>query len=154
MEVGELLVIIKAEPIISRVMAEENQGHVTRKALFSPIEKHLGRPFISFFTSFIQPVQIEPIDVDVIEGMLLSMDLQNGLALIISSPGGSELTAERIINLCRQHSGKREYWAIIPSRAKSAATMICMGASKVLMGPASEPGPIDPQLVLERIMLC
>jgi ClpP class serine protease len=75
------------------------------------------------------------------------MDLSNGLALVINSPGGDGIAAERIVNICREYSGTEEYWAVVPGRAKSAATMICMGASKILMAPSSELGPIDPQII-------
>ena len=68
---------------------------------------------------------------------------------MISSPGGSGLAAERMINVLRSYSGTGEYWAIVPAKAKSAATMVCLGASKILMGPASELGPIDPQVVFQ-----
>ena len=60
---------------------------------------------------------------------------------MINSPGGSGLAAERMINVLRSYSGIGEYWAIVPAKAKSAATMVCLGASKILMGPASELGP-------------
>jgi hypothetical protein len=66
---------------------------------------------------------------------------------VISSPGGNGLAAERAINLCRAYSGTKEYWAIVPGKAKSAATMVCLGASEIWMGPSSELGPVDPQLI-------
>jgi ClpP class serine protease len=69
------------------------------------------------------------------------------MALMISSPGGDGLSAERIVNLCRSYSGTGEFWAIVPGKAKSAATMICFGASRIIMGPSSELGPVDPQLI-------
>lgn len=89
---------------------------------------------------------IQDDDADMLEGVLRSLDLSDGLALCISSPGGDGLAAERIVNMCREYSGTDEYWAIVPGKAKSAGTMICFGASKVLMGPTSELGPVDPQL--------
>ncbi|MCB2209429.1 ATP-dependent Clp protease proteolytic subunit [bacterium] len=128
-------------------MAERNQDPSTRKELFRKIEKELERPVVSFFTSFNYPVIIDDSDADLLEGLLQSMDLSNGLALLISSPGGSGTAAERIINVCRSYSGTGEFWAIVPGKAKSAATMICLGASKVFMGPASELGPVDPQII-------
>jgi len=70
--------------------------------------------------------------------------------ITISSPGGDALTAERIINLCRTYSGTNDYWVIVPAKAKSARTMICFGASKIFMGPASELGAIDPQLIIRQ----
>jgi ClpP class serine protease len=58
--------------------------------------------------------------------------------------------AERIINVLREYSGTGKYWAFVPARAKSAATMICFGAEKVLMGATSELGPIDPQIAFSE----
>ncbi len=78
------------------------------------------------------------------------MDLSGGLALFISSPGGDGLAAERIINVCRSYSGTGDYWAIVPGKAKSAATMVCLGASKIIMGPTSELGTVDPQFAIMK----
>ncbi|MCL4465127.1 MAG: hypothetical protein M1389_03720 [Chloroflexi bacterium] len=133
-------------PVIQRVLAEQKQGHETRQGLFRSLEEQLGRPVVSFFTSFRFPVMIEDADADMLEGVLQKLDLSNGLALLISSPGGDGLAAERIINVCRSYSRTGEYWAIVPAKAKSAATMICFGASKIIMGATSELGPIDPQV--------
>lgn len=134
------------EIVYRKVMEEQNQGHKTRKGLFEEIEKELKRPVVSFFTSFNFPVMIEDTDADMIEGIVQNMDLSKGLALIINSPGGSGLAAERIINICRNYSGTGEYWVIVPNKAKSAATMVCFGASKIFMGVTSELGPVDPQM--------
>ena len=137
------------KPIIHKqVSNEQRQTHETRKSLFVGLEKELQRPVITFFTSFTQPVMIEDADADMLEGVLRKTDLSKGLALIISSPGGSGLAAERIINICRSYSGTKEYFAVVPGKAKSAATMICLGASKIMMGSSSELGPIDPQVTL------
>ena len=76
------------------------------------------------------------------------MDLSKGFALFISSYGGYGEAAERIINVCRSASATGEFWAIVPGKAKSAATMVCFGASKIYMGASSELGPIDPQLTI------
>ena len=134
--------------VIQQVTEERFQGHDTRKRLYSELENEVGVPIISFFTSFTYAVMIEDNDADMLEGVLQKTDLSNGLALVISSPGGFGLNAERIINICRNYSGTGEYWAIVPSKAKSAATMICFGASKIIMGRTSELGPISPQLTI------
>lgn len=132
--------------VYDRILEEEHQGHGTRRPLLASLTEELGRPVVSFFTSFRYPVMIRDDDADMLEGVLRSLDLSKGLALCISSPGGDGLAAERIVNMCREYSGTGEYWAIVPGKAKSAGTMICFGASKILMGPTSELGPIDPQL--------
>lgn len=133
-------------PVIQQVLTEQNQGPETRRKLFINLEKTLGRPVVSFFTSFRFPVMIEDEDANMIEGVLQNVDLSQGLALFLSSPGGDGLAAERIINVCRNYSKTGEYWVIVPGKAKSAATMICFGASKIIMSATSELGPIDPQL--------
>jgi hypothetical protein len=139
---------VKTDPVAQSVLREKGQDHETRKSLFRSLERSLGRPVVSFFTSFNFPVAIEDADADMLEGVLQKLDLSKGLALVISSPGGDGLAAERIVNVCRSHSGTGEFWAIVPGKAKSAATMICFGASKIFMGPTSELGPVDPQMTV------
>ncbi len=134
------------QPVIGKILNEQNQNHETRKQLIVKLEKTLGRPVVCLFTSFNYKVVLDDSDADVLEGILQTLDLKDGLALLINSPGGSGLAAEKIINICRNYSGTNEYWAIVAGRAKSAATMVCFGASKVMMGTVSELGPIDPQM--------
>lgn len=137
----------KSDSIIHRVLDERDQNHNTRIGLFKDIEAILKRPLVTYFTSFTYPVMIDDSDVDTLIGLLQTMDLSKGLALMISSPGGDGLAAERIINACRSFSGTGEYWAIVPNKAKSAATMVCFGASKIYMSATSELGAVDPQIV-------
>lgn len=136
--------------VIQQVAEERFQGHDTRKRLYSELEKEIGIPIISFFTSFTYAVMLEDNDADMLEGVLQKCDLSEGFALLLSSPGGSGLAAERIINICRSYSGKGEYTVIIPGKAKSAATMISLGASKIIVGKTSELGMIDPQIVIKK----
>jgi hypothetical protein len=137
-------------PVISQVQQEQGQSSHTRKNLFRRLEKELQRPLVSYYTSVSanRPASIEDSDADIIDGVLRELDLAKGLALLINSHGGYGEAAERIINVCRSASGTGEFWAIVPGKAKSAATMICFGASKILMGASSELGPIDPQLTV------
>lgn len=129
------------------ISAESQQQPSTRRQLFRTIERGIeGRALVSFFTSFNHPVQIEDADVDALEAILQRLDLTKGLVLLVSSPGGNGLSAERIVNTCRAYSGTHDYWAIVPGKAKSAATIVCMGASKILMANSSELGPVDPQI--------
>ena len=109
------------------------------------IEDKLGRRVVSFYTSFYHPVIIEDSDAATLDGILQAMDLSQGLTLILSSPGGSGVAAERISNVCRVYSN-HNFEVIVPGMAKSAATMICLGAQSITMSDTSELGPIDPQV--------
>lgn len=139
-------------PVIVQVQQEQGQNAQTRRGLFRRLEKELQRPVVSYYTSVSmnRPASIEDSDADIIDGVLRNLDLSKGLALIINSHGGYGEAAERIINVCRSSSKTGEFWVIVPGKAKSAATMICFGASKILMGASSELGPIDPQLTVSE----
>lgn len=147
---GGLVEKCNQRPVQQRVNDEVMQGHSTRCRLIEKVEALLDRPVLAYFTSFIRPVMIDDEDAAMLEDVLRTMDLTKGLALVINSPGGSGLAAERIIHLCRQYSGTSEYFAVVPNKAKSAATMVCLGASKIFMGISSELGPIDPQITVRE----
>src|SRR5208283_3966836 len=137
--------------IFDKIKEEQGQYHNTRVSLYRNLEKSLGGiRVVSFFTSFAYQVMIEDQDADMLEAILQKTDLKNGLILLINSPGGDGLAAEKIINICRTYSGTNKYSVVVPSRAKSAATMVCLGAEKIIMGKTSELGPVDPQWLIEE----
>ena len=109
------------------------------------IETKIGRRIVSLYTSFVYPVIIDDGDAAILDGILQAMDLSSGLTLVLSSPGGSGVSAERIINVCRVYSNNN-FEVIVPGMAKSAATMICLGAQSITMSDTSELDPIDPQV--------
>jgi ATP-dependent protease ClpP protease subunit len=138
----------------TRVLQETGQHHVTRKTLYEDLQKLLStnpevedKVVVTFFTSFVYPwVHLHDPDAIMLEEVLQNLELENEeLVLILNCPGGDALTAERVINICRSYS-KTGYSVIIPKQAKSAATMVCLGAQKLLMSATSELGPIDPQI--------
>ena len=128
---------------------EVAQDHSLRKPLLQKIKKlRNGRLVVSFFISFQSQSPLSSNDADMIEEVLLNSDRTNGITLILDAPGGDGLAAERIIQLCRKYS-KKDFETIVPARAKSAATMVCLGADTILMGATSELGPIDPQIPMK-----
>lgn len=66
------------------------------------------------------------------------------ILLIIHSIGGHIEPAYFISKICKEQS-KDKFRVVVPSRAKSAATLITLGADEIHMGSLSELGPIDPQ---------
>lgn len=137
-----------ANNIHKRIFSEQAQDPSTRTSYIEEVEKFFdGRTLVTFFTSFDKYASIDHNDCDMMQSVLQHMDLSNGLVLMINSPGGDGLAAERIVNTCRAYSGTGDYWAIVPGRAKSAATIVCMGASKIIMAAPSELGPVDPQII-------
>src|SRR6266540_4153083 len=69
------------------------------------------------------------------------------LDLLLHSNGGDIDQAERIVMMCRKKIGPdATFRVIVPDSAKSAATLIAIGADEIVMGYCSELGPIDPQV--------
>lgn len=69
---------------------------------------------------------------------------EKDIILFINSYGGRIEPAYVIAKICKETS-KNKFIVSIPRRAKSAATLISLGADEIHMGKLSELGPIDPQ---------
>lgn len=139
----------KFESTFRALQTEVNQGHSQRLPYLREIERlREGRTVLSFFSSFSSNIALSAPDADMIEEVLINSDNAKGISLLLDSPGGDGLTAERIIQICRNYSGG-DFEVIVPARAKSAATMVCLGADQILMSPTSELGPIDPQVLFD-----
>ncbi len=67
------------------------------------------------------------------------------ILLILNSGGGKIEPAYLISKMCKKLS-KERFVVAIPRRAKSAATLLAIGADEIHMGIMSELGPIDPQI--------
>lgn len=67
------------------------------------------------------------------------------LDLFLYSRGGDVSVPWRMVSMFRQVFD--EFSVLIPYKAHSAATMISLGADKIVMGRKAELGPIDPTLV-------
>lgn len=72
-------------------------------------------------------------------------DKSKDIMLMIVSSGGSVEPAYQISKLCKEYS-KERFVVVVPRQAKSAATLIALGADEIHMGPLGELGPIDPQV--------
>lgn len=73
----------------------------------------------------------------------------DNLDLILHSGGGIADDAFKMCRLCRQHT-KGKFSVLVPYRAKSAATLLALGADELIMGPASEIGPVDPMIFITQ----
>lgn len=70
---------------------------------------------------------------------------QKDILLVVSSNGG-EIEPSYILSKALKRLSKEKYIVAVPRKAKSAATLICLGAHEIHMGMMSELGPIDPQI--------
>lgn len=70
---------------------------------------------------------------------------KNDILLILQSGGGSIEAAYLISKTCARLT-KTAFVVAVPRRAKSAATLLALGADQIHMGLMSELGPVDPQI--------
>lgn len=148
------------QPIQLQLIAElqttknYNKSIARCKQIISEIEKLTQRRLITYFSASkdIPAAFINDDDSIQIEDFLRTPNKFYGLDLILNSGGGYAISAERIINVCRNYVKKnsiKEFRVIVPRLAKSAATMVSLGADKIILCDNAELGPIDPQLILQ-----
>ncbi len=119
-----------------------------RKKLFEALSTHRKRTLVSLITSDKKPAelfstQIAGDTLPLFYDLLNSMDRDEGLDLLIHSTGGQIDVAWPLINLIREYFN--DVNIIVPWRAQSAATLICLGANGIGMSPLASLSPIDPQ---------
>jgi ATP-dependent protease ClpP protease subunit len=86
-------------------------------------------------------------DIPVLGNVLRKLGEVHTLNLVLHSPGGDGTVVEKFVALCRTHC--KRFRVVIPTEAKSAATLIALGADEIVMGPPSEIGPIDAQVPIQ-----
>jgi ClpP class serine protease len=125
-----------------------------RRAKIRAVEQLTERPLIVYAVDMSrtektanQPT-LSMINYDDKDGFIEAMQgiAGDNLDILLQSPGGLAEATESIVVLIRNRFKNVRF--IIPSIAKSAATMLAMSGDELLLSPASELGPIDPQLVI------
>lgn len=84
---------------------------------------------------------------EVLDHLIHHLDMmgpQKKLTLFLHTRGGSTIAAWSIVNLIRQFCD--EFDIIVPSKAHSAGTLMCLGANQIIMTKQAILGPIDPSI--------
>lgn len=95
---------------------------------------------------------IGPWDVPPFYSLLENLGHQGKLAIIVQSGGGFPDDAFKIATVIRESASHVTF--VVPSFAKSAATLLCLSGDLILMGSVSELGPTNPMMnVDERLII-
>ncbi|MGO9400635.1 MAG: SDH family Clp fold serine proteinase [Xanthobacteraceae bacterium] len=129
--------------------APEKTGREKRKELIGKIEaSREGRLLIAYITSTRPGLEIQlgddslPFIHTALEGA--KQKAKKGVDLFIHSNGGSGTTPWRLVNLIREYT--KDFTVLVPHHAFSAATLIALGADKIIMHKMGCLGPIDPSV--------
>jgi ATP-dependent protease ClpP protease subunit len=129
-----------------------------RREKYAAVEKITRRPLVVYATDFLNKekvaackgdVEIDLTDRDAMVEVTQDLDAKDrAVDVIIYSPGGLPDAADSIVQILRSRFDDIRF--IIPSVAKSAATMIALSGHHLMMEHNAELGPIDPQFRLVR----
>lgn len=123
-----------------------NVARYARQFLIKEIEKVTDSTLICYISP--SPLQIDRTDVLGVVDLLHNITPGTAIDLLLHSPGGNIDAAEKLITLIRKRAGTAPVRVIVPDYAKSAATLIALGANIIVMSDSSELGAIDPQVEL------
>src|SRR6266852_4121525 len=90
--------------------------------------------------------QIDPDSATLFAELLAGAGPDRDLHLLLRSRGGDGEVAVRLARMAQAES--RRFVVVVPDIAKSAATIFALGADEIIMGPSSDLGPIDPQVLV------
>jgi hypothetical protein len=123
-----------------------------RKEIIAKIEENRGSRVLSYVTGDRAPAiaQIGDDAVRPLYQQLREIDTTDKLDFFIYSRGGAIDVPWRMATALR--STAKQWAALIPFRANSAATLLAMGADQIILGKHGELGPIDPIMNIQRVM--
>lgn len=117
---------------------------MTKIDLFKKLEAERNSRIISYATSD-RPPFVTKIAGDVVPllgNLLDSIGKVKKISLLLYTSGGDMLAPVRIVKLIRNHCD--EFEVLVPYKAHSAGTLVCLGADTIVMGKLGELTPVDP----------
>jgi hypothetical protein len=110
--------------------------------LIAALNAELNEPVIAYWNSFSGSICAN--DVLALYGVLKNLGPVDRLSLFIKSGGGDGESSLRMVNLLRQFT--KHLTVLVPLECASAATMLALGAERVLMGPLACLSAVDTSL--------
>ena len=115
-----------------------------RQRLIHEIQEEVGHSLISYVAG--KRTEIDRDDVLGFADLLCRIEPGGNIDLILHSGGGDTNAADKLITMARDKAKNGLIRVIVPHYAKSAATLMALGADAIVMSDSSELGPIDPQV--------
>ena len=115
-----------------------------RQSLIKSIEGEVGRRLICYVSG--REATIDRDDIAGFMEMLHNIAPGTNIDLLLHTGGGDVDAAEKLMALVQATVAGGELRVIIPDFAKSAGTLMVLGADTLIMSDSSELGTIDPQI--------
>jgi hypothetical protein len=117
-----------------------------RQAMIRRIQEETGRTLICYVAGI--QAALDRDDTVGFVDLLHNVPKEHNLDLLLHTGGGDIDAAEKVISMVRTRVGNAVLRIVVPDYAKSAGTLMVLGADFVVMSDTSELGPIDPQIFL------
>jgi len=115
-----------------------------RQALIKNIQEEYGRRLICYVSG--KAASIDRDDTAGFMEILHNIQPGENVDLLLHTGGGDVDAAEKLMAMVQATVAGGQFRAIIPDFAKSAGTLIVLGADALLMSDSSELGTVDPQI--------
>jgi hypothetical protein len=122
-----------------------NAARYQRQALIRDIQETTHTHVLSYVAGIASPVDRE--DVIAFVDLLHNVNPDHPIDLMLHTGGGDIDAAEKLMSMVRNRAGTKPVRIIVPDYAKSAGTLMALGADRIIMSDTSELGPIDPQVI-------
>jgi hypothetical protein len=113
------------------------------------LEALLDCPVVLFFNDD-RPATtklFEEDDVDVLYACLQSIGRVQRLAIVLHAMGGRVGVSRKMHTLLRSYA--EDITVFVPRKARSAGTLLCLGANRIVMTAVAELSPLDPHITAQ-----
>ncbi len=125
-----------------------NSDRYRRQKLVNQIQDRTNRLLICYVSGDSDECVIDAGDTMPFVDLLHNVPSNRDVDLLLHTIGGNVDAAEKLLLMMRSKVDRAALRIIVPEYAKSAGTLMVLGADSVVMSDMSELGPIDPQIPL------
>lgn len=139
---------VKAERPLTKtpMYAAMNAGRYQRQELIKQINAAERTNLICYVGGL--ETEIDRNDVVGFVEMLHNIPENSPVDLLLNTGGGDVDACEKLVSLIHAKARDKEFRVVVTDLAKSAGTLMALGANKIIMSDASELGMIDPQFLM------
>ncbi|HLI52350.1 MAG TPA: hypothetical protein VKU87_11160, partial [Thermomicrobiaceae bacterium] len=133
-------------PAQSPLFRAVNRARYQRQEAIKEIQEATGRKLICYVADPVASIGRD--DVMPLMDLLHRIPVGSSLDFLLQTSGGDVDAADKIAGILRKRVGSTgTLRVVVPDYAKSAGTLIALGADRIVMSDSSELGPIDPQII-------
>jgi hypothetical protein len=122
-----------------------NRDRYQRQDLINEIQQQTGRKLISYIA---ESAALTRDDVVPLMDLLHRVPVGSSIDFMLHTLGGDIDAADKIVRILQKRVGPdAQLRVVVPDCAKSAGTLVAIGADLIVMSDSSELGPVDPQIV-------